>query len=296
MHDDLDKQPKTLQEAQRIIDRQEAEIEHLRRGLGDERVAEDLRNALRLATTAGTIASPLTHHQLLTRIVETAAKVINARYGSLFLLDEETHELIFEVSLRESVEELKQFRVPLGHGIAGLVAATGQPMAISDAATSDLHASDLASDTGYMPESILCVPLNHNDQVIGVLQLLDKNGSESFAADDMERLGLFANLVAITIEQSRTQHSLVRLLGEVLIASGGSHDEPSGELRTWVDSFAREIEDESAFRHALDLARLVHEITQNGDHELAATRAILEAFAAYLRTRPKPELMFGTHG
>jgi transcriptional regulator with GAF, ATPase, and Fis domain len=295
MHDDPEKHPKTLPEAQVIIERQAAEIEGLRRGLGDERVAEELRNALRLATTAGTIASPLRHHQLLTRIVETAAKVINAHYGSLFLLDEETHELVFEVSLRESVEELKPFRIPLGHGIAGLVAATGQPMAISDASSSDLHASDLASGTGYMPESIVCVPLNHNDQVIGVLQLLDKIGSESFAAEDIDRLALFANLAAITIEQSRTQHSLVRLLGEVLIASGDPPDTPSGELRTWGDSFAREIEDESSFLHALDLARLVHEIAQFGDHELAATRAILESFAAYLRTRPTPELMFGTH-
>ena len=293
MAEDQPRQPATLSEAHNVIEEQSAEIARLRQQIGDERVAEELRDALRLATTAGTIATPVTHHNLLRMIVETAAKVIDAHYGSLFLLDEDTQELIFEVSLREDVQELKRFRVPLGHGIAGLVAATGQPMAVSDAAGSALHAADLAAETGYMPQSILCVALSHHDQTIGVIQLLDKIGARSFGTEDMTRLGLFANMAAVTIEQSRTQHSLVRLLGEVLIASGGAAGAAKRELRDWVDAFAADIEDESVYQHSLDVARLVQEIARDGDRELGAARAILEAFVAYLRSRPQPDLLLG---
>jgi GAF domain-containing protein len=292
MAEDGPREPGSLEEARRVIAEQAAEIERLQHQVGDERVAEQLRDALTLATTAGTIATPVTHQHLLRMIVETAARVNNARYGSLFLLDEQTQELIFEVSLRESVEELKHFRVPLGHGIAGLVAATGQPMAVSDLAGSAQHAADVAAETGYMPESILCVPLNHQDRTIGVLQLLDKIGGHSFGPDDMVRAGHFATLAAVTIEQSGTQSSLVRMLGEVLIASGESTTGKK-ELHDWVEAFAAEIEDEQLYRHSLDLARLVQEIARSGEPELGAARAILEGFAAYVRSRPQPEMLLG---
>jgi sigma-B regulation protein RsbU (phosphoserine phosphatase) len=60
-------------------------------------------------------------------IVETAARVISARAGSLFLIDAEKQELTFEVALGEKAQQVKELRVPMGDGIAGLVAAMGQP-------------------------------------------------------------------------------------------------------------------------------------------------------------------------
>src|SRR3712207_5387794 len=97
-----------LAQARETIARQAEEIDRLHRRLADERFAEGLREALALAATAGRIASPVTHSRLLEMIVRTAAHVIRARYGSLFLIDQETHELVFEVSLRETVEELQK--------------------------------------------------------------------------------------------------------------------------------------------------------------------------------------------
>src|SRR5438105_2701559 len=133
-----------LERAQALIAEQAQEIERLRGMVSLERYAEDLRAALTLAATAGTIASPVTHSRLLEMIVEAAAHVISARAASLFLINEETHELIFEVALGQKAQEVKKFAVPLGHGIAGLVALSGQPMAISDAQHDPRHASDIA--------------------------------------------------------------------------------------------------------------------------------------------------------
>jgi GAF domain-containing protein len=220
-------------------------------------------------------------------IVETAAHVISARAAALFLIDEEAEELIFEVALGSKAEEVKKFRVPLGHGIAGLVAVSGQPMAVSDAERDPRQAADIARSVGYTPQSILCVPLFYYDQVIGVLELLDKEGAPSFSATDMEDLGLFANQAAVAIEQSRTNRNLAALLGEVLESIGGATDGRRQELQERARAFAERLEEDAAFHRALDLARLVQEIAHRGENELKACQAILHSFAEYLRSRPE---------
>lgn len=226
-----------------------------------------LREALSLAAMAGIIGSPVTHARLLEMIVETGAHVIGARAGALFLLNEEQSELIFEVAIGPHAEEAKQFRVPLGHGIAGIVAASGQPMAVADAESDARVASDIAESVGYIPQTVLCVPLFYGERVIGVLELLDKEGGRTFSAADMEALALFANQAAVALQLSRTYQGVARLL------RGGSDRTPG-------------TEDDAESRDALALAALVHEIASRGEEELRACHTLLGGFAAYLRSRP----------
>lgn len=265
------------------------EISRLKRRLAGERFAEDLRDALTLAAAAGAISSPVTHSRLLEMIVETAARVIPSRAASLFLIDEETEELIFEVALGSKADEVRKFRIPLGHGIAGLVAVSSQPMAVSDAARDPRQAADVAESVGYAPESILCVPLVHEDEIIGVLELLDREGAPSFDASDMEALGLFANQAAVAIEQSRAQGNLAALLGGVLGSLGGMPEHRKESLREGAGSFVTGVEEDAAHRRALELAELVREISHQGEEEFAACRTILQGFAEYLRSKPHPE-------
>ena len=274
---------------QETITRQAEEIERLRDRLSDASLAEDLRELVALAATTGTIAAPVAHARLLEMIVETAARVISARAAALFLLDEETQELIFEVATGPKAKEVKKHRVPVGHGIAGLVAVSGQPMAVSDAQNDPRQAADIARSVGYVPQSLLCVPLFYGDQVIGVLELLDKEGAATFNASDMEVLGFFANQAGVTIEQARTYQNLAALVvNEVLESLGGVPEEQKQRLRQPAYGFATRVGEDTSLRQANDLARLVQEIVQQGEHEQKACRAILNGFAEYLRLRPEP--------
>lgn len=224
---------------------------------------ERLRDTLRLATTAGMIGSPVSHARLLEMIVETGANVIGARAGALFLLDEENDDLTFEVAIGSRAAEVKRFRVPLGHGIAGIVAASGQAMAIRDAAGDPRLASDIADSVGYVPETVLCVPLFYGDNLIGALELLDKEGG--FSAGDMEALGLFANQAAVALQLSRTYENVAGLMAD-----------PDAE---GSDDISRD---------AVELARLVQEIARYGEGERKACRDLLLSFAEYLRARSSP--------
>jgi signal transduction protein with GAF and PtsI domain len=234
-----------------------------------ERTPDDLRDLLARAGVALAEPAPVERGKLLEMIVRVAARVISSRAGSLFLVDPDTEELVFEVAIGPKAHEIKHLRVPLGHGIAGLVAASGQPMAIADASDDPRHAADVARAAGYAPKSILCVPLVLGDEVIGALELLDKEGDETFTAGDMELLGLFAAQAAVTIAQSRAHENMRALLGF------GTPSSPASTIGPGSESAQQEI---------LAMAAIIAEIARYGPSALEACHSILTSFASYLRT------------
>jgi putative methionine-R-sulfoxide reductase with GAF domain len=235
--------------------------------------ATELRRALTLAATTGTLAAPLSHARLLELIVETAARVIGANAGALFLIDRDAGELIFEVAIGPKSAEVKPMRVPLGHGIAGLVAVSGQPMAVADASRDPRQAADIAQRVSYLPESILCVPLLYQDEVIGVLELLDKQGAPAFSAGDLSVLGHFAQQAAVAIEQSRLQHNLTALLVGALAALDALPAERAGRLEQRARELAATIEADPTHQRSLELARIVQRVAARGEAEADACRA-----------------------
>jgi GAF domain-containing protein len=275
------------EEARTIIARQAKEIEELRRHLAQEHVARELREALLLAATAGIIAAPLSHTRLLEMIVETAARATRAEVGFLFLIDRATEELILEVGYgKEEVEKVKKLRVPLGQGIAGLVAVSGQPEVVSDIQHSPHLASDAALALGYLPQTIFCVPLFYNDQTIGVLEFVDKPGTTSFSEMDVQLLAPFANLAAVAIAQSRAHRNVGMLIAEVLSSLGGGANQAEA-LRQRAHQFAARIEEDVDYREALELAEQVREIAWAGQNEFKACQSILRALTEYVRAQAK---------
>jgi GAF domain-containing protein len=281
-----DPAPADLAEARAIIARQAEELDRLRRLSAESHFAEELRQVLIKSALVGTLAAPVSHSRLLEMIVETAAQVINSQAASLFLVDDEHHELVFEVALGQKAAEVKKFRVPMGHGIAGHVAATGQPTATSGAAD-PRHASEISESVGYVPRTILCVPLFYADRVIGVLELLDKADEAPFTMLDMHVLGLFANLAAVAVEQSRTREDMSGVISDMVLESSNG-DGSDQRLIEGTRRLARDVADDQRYQQALSLARLIEEISRNGDRELAFCQSILRAFAEYQRAQPQP--------
>ena len=138
----------------------------------------------------------------------------------MFLVDEAAGDLVCEAAIGGSAEQVKAIRVPLGHGIAGGVALSGLPLAVAHASSDPRWAKDIGERVGYVPDSIVCVPLFYEDSVIGSLELLDKEGASSFSAADLHALSLFAHQAAVTIQQSRTRLNAGALLASALGEQG----------------------------------------------------------------------------
>lgn len=155
---------------------------------------------LRAAVAAGVLPSEDAHQALLGSVVEVARSIFHARASSIFLLDEEADELVFEAVAGEGAQTLVGRRFPSSTGIAGWVLVTRQPLVIEDVGEDPRFARDAAESTGYVPRGLMAVPLLHGERTLGVLEVLDRPQQSRFTLEEMELLGLFANQAAIALD------------------------------------------------------------------------------------------------
>jgi GAF domain-containing protein len=152
------------------------------------------------AIAGGLVADDELHRTLLRSIVETARAIFAAKAASIFLVDEETDELVFEAVAGEGSDALVGRRLPAGTGIAGWVLATRQPLAIEDVEGDPRFARDAAESTGYVPRGLMAVPLLHEDRGLGVLSVLDRPKETQFTLAEMDLLSRFAHQAAIGLD------------------------------------------------------------------------------------------------
>jgi GAF domain-containing protein len=158
------------------------------------------KSELQAAVAAGVVGSEEAFRGLLGAIVEVARSIFGARASSILLFDEETEELVFEAVVGEGEEELLGMRFPAGKGIAGWVLATRTPLVIEDVREDPRFATDVAEDTGYVPSGLMAAPLLHDEDALGVLEVLDRPEQSLFSLQEMELLGLFANQASIAVD------------------------------------------------------------------------------------------------
>ena len=115
--------------------------------------------------------------RLLELIIESASQVVQAKAASLLLVEPQTNTLFFQVATGDKKEEVKEYRVKMGQGIAGHVAQTGEPLLIADVANDPRWYKEISESIGFETQSIACVPLRLADEVIGVVQIIDRRRS-----------------------------------------------------------------------------------------------------------------------
>ena len=159
---------------------------------------------LRPAVAAGVLGAEEAHRQLLQATVEVARAIFSAKAATVFLYDDQTDELVFEAVAGLGAETLIGNRIPSSTGIAGWVLVTRQPLVLEDV-TEDPRwgGQEIAERTGYAPNGLMAVPLIHDEDSVGVLQVLDRPQEARFSLQEMDLLGLFANPAAIALDLVR---------------------------------------------------------------------------------------------
>ena len=166
----------------------------------------------RAAVAAGTLGSEEQHRALLQSIVDVARAIFGAKASSIFLFDEEAEELVFEAVAGEGEDNLVGTRLPASTGIAGWVLVTRQPLVIDDLASDPRFARGAAEQTGYVPNAMMAVPLLYDEDVLGVLSVLDPPAGTRFGIAEMDLLGLFAGQAAIALDllqRARRAHEIL---------------------------------------------------------------------------------------
>ncbi len=148
--------------------------------------------------------------KILLFILDKARDAVDAQKASLMLLDPKTKELVVhvvrgvppDVEAKINKGEMECTRIKFGEGIAGKVAATKQYLLVNEVREDDRF----KKSTGSFVDSILCMPLIANDEVIGVVNLTNKNKGGKFSEEDVDLLSTLANQAAITIYNARLYH------------------------------------------------------------------------------------------
>jgi GAF domain-containing protein len=73
------------------------------------------------------------------------------------------------------------------------------PLVLEDVRSDPRHSKDVAASTGYAPKGLMAVPLLHDEEPLGVLQVLDRPERSTFSLAEMELLGLFATQAATAL-------------------------------------------------------------------------------------------------
>ncbi len=121
---------------------------------------------------------------LLEYIMKKSREVMQAESASLMLVIEESNELEFKVVLGPKATAVKPFRLPIGQGIAGWVAQTGQPVLIPDCYSDARFDPSFDKRSGYKTRTMLCVPMIHKGKIVGVMSILNRLDLKPFDEND----------------------------------------------------------------------------------------------------------------
>jgi GAF domain-containing protein len=162
-----------------------------------------MTDELRAAVATGVLGAEEDYRALLQSVVDVARAIFRAEASSVFLLDEDSDELVFEAISGRGAGTLVGRRFPSSTGIAGWVLVTRQPLVVEDVGQDPRFGREAAESTGFVPKSLMAAPLLHGESAIGVLEVLDRASDERFTLAEMELLGLFANQAAIALDLLR---------------------------------------------------------------------------------------------
>jgi Nif-specific regulatory protein len=128
--------------------------------------------------------------QLLELIIETATRMMDAKASSLLLLDPKTQKLYFKVATGEKKDDVKQFEIDLGQGIAGHVAQTGESLLIPNVSEDPRWYKEISESIGFETRSIACVPMKVRGETIGVVEIIDKADGSAITDADLKILSV----------------------------------------------------------------------------------------------------------
>lgn len=156
------------------------------------------------------VSSTLDVEQIPRLLVKRTAEIFGAECGSLALLDKERGCVVFQVAYDgqgNELKSLKNFLMPLGEGIVGLVAQTGLPRIVNNVQNHPGWSPIADQLTGFTTRKILAVPLIAEGEILGVIELLNKKEG-NFEQHDLELLTLVASSAASAIQNAHQYTAL----------------------------------------------------------------------------------------
>lgn len=157
------------------------------------------------------LTSSLELGEILGRIMEKMKAMIKAESWSVLLVDQETGELVFEKTNTRKTKELQKIRLKLGEGIAGWVAREAVPVVVPDVSKDERFTGKIDKAILFKTKSLMCVPMTIKDQVLGVLEFVNKTTGEPFGREDLDLLLRLVDVTAVAVERTSLYQKMTEL-------------------------------------------------------------------------------------
>lgn len=239
-----------------------------------DRAREALGAVALRAAVAGRL-EPVAGEAILRSVLETAVALFDANASSLALHDPQTDKLVFRVVAGAAGSGALGLEIRADEGIAGYVFRTGQPLAVADVAADPRFGRAAAEASGYLPRSILAVPLIDDDGSIGVLEVIDKRDGSTFGLRELDLASVLARQATIAIRASRVERDAGTLLRTALgrIADGADAD---AAVEAGLEAIAGDDDDADGFWALVDvLAR----VRRTNPEQLGLVTELIEVLA-----------------
>lgn len=144
---------------------------------------------------------PLT--ELLNEIINSSKLLLNAEASSLLLYSKEDDHLYFHTVSGEKKKELTHKKINVGEGLAGWVAEHKKVLNIDDCYTDERFNKDFDIATGFKTRNMLCAPMIRKQDLVGVIQVINKKDETAFDQQDVDLFNVLASECALAIENAR---------------------------------------------------------------------------------------------
>lgn len=159
----------------------------------------NLRLKLKVLERVAEVASNIDDFgKVLSQLLDLAVEITSSESGSIFL--REGDYLIVKAAQGPKSELLLNIKFPVKKGIAGWVARTGVPVLANNVEKDERWDARISKSIEYSTRNILCLPIKSGVEIIGVLELINKERGRDFVQDDLDISLLFGSFLAKTIE------------------------------------------------------------------------------------------------
>ena len=220
-----------------------------------------------LLNMARELSLELDFENLFPLIINKVTEAMGAERTSLYLIDWNRGEIWTKVA-----EQFKEIRLPIGQGISGRVAETGDTINVADAWNLPYFDKSFDQGSNFRTRAVLCMPIsNRQGERIAVIQVINKIGELRFGKDDLQVLRALSGFVAIALENSflieELEASFEGAIGTLAATVDARHPLTAGHserVTEYALAVAEEMNlDEDALKE-IKYAGLLHDIGKIG--------------------------------
>ncbi|MCD4720868.1 MAG: HDOD domain-containing protein [Desulfobacula sp.] len=172
-------------------------------------------------------------------------------HWSILLKEPKTGDMVFSVVVGTNKKKLQGVKLPKGEGIAGHIMATGESVIVEDVAIDKRFSLRVDKYTGFKTRSIIGSPLKTDDNIFGVIELINRISDDNFTSQDLKILSSIAEYAAIAIERSYYNQALKNI---------ATKDSLTGFKNRWSFERAVSNKDEVLKRYGTIFSMLIVEI------------------------------------